>query len=120
MTTDRHSPPAPGPAWTEAFAALLDRLRPDRVPAARALLLSALARACGDPPDPEAAARLLADLRLALSLSGADLDYADHYARMHQAGVDFLALARELKEAERGPDPAPGGLAGGLRRLFGG
>ncbi|WP_428563172.1 MAG: hypothetical protein ACP59X_23315 [Solidesulfovibrio sp. DCME] len=84
-----------------ALAAILARLRPDKAEAVRALVLDAIARQFGDSPDPAAVTRFLDDIRVAQSMSGIDIDYAEHYTHMHQAGVDFMRLVQTVKAADK-------------------
>ncbi|WP_300159173.1 hypothetical protein [Solidesulfovibrio sp.] len=81
--------------------AILARLRPEKAEAVRALILDAVARQFGDSPDPKAVERFLDDIRVAQSLSGIDIDYAEHYTHMHQAGVDFMRLIQAVKAADK-------------------
>ena len=80
---------------------ILARLRPEKAAEIRALILDAIARQCGDTPDPTALARFLDDIRVAQSMSGIDIDYAEHYTHMHQAGVDFMRLVQAVKAADK-------------------
>ena len=84
-----------------ALDAVCARLRPEAVPDIKARILSAIARQFGDSPDPAAVDRFLADIRLAQSMSGIDMDYAEHYTHMHDAGVDFMALVQAVKAADK-------------------
>ena len=84
-----------------ALDAILARLRPEKVDAIRTLLLDAIARQFGDSPEPAALARFLDDIRVAQSMSGIDIDYAEHYTHMHQAGVDFMRLVQAVKAADK-------------------
>ena len=34
-------------------------------------------------------------------MSGIDMDYAAHYAQLHQAGLDFMALVQAVKAADK-------------------
>lgn len=81
--------------------AICARLRPETVPDIRARILAAIARQFGDTPDPAALDRFLADIRLAQAMSGIDMDYAEHYAQLHQAGLDFMALVQAVKAADK-------------------
>jgi hypothetical protein len=81
--------------------AILARLRPEKADAIRALILDAIARQCGDSPDPSDVSRFLDDIRVAQSMSGIDIDYAEHYTHMHQAGVDFMRLVQAVKAADK-------------------
>ncbi|MEA4857499.1 MAG: hypothetical protein AAGU21_04790 [Solidesulfovibrio sp.] len=84
-----------------ALAAILARLRPEKTAPVRALILDAIARQFGDDPDPAAVTRFLDDIRVAQSMSGIDIDYAEHYTHMHQAGVDFMRLVQTVKAADK-------------------
>jgi hypothetical protein len=84
-----------------SLAAILARLRPETVADIKARIETAVTRQFGDNPDPDALARFLEDIRLAQSMSGIDMDYARHYTEMHQAGVDFMALAQAVKAADK-------------------
>lgn len=84
-----------------ALDAVCARLRPETVADIRARILAAIARQFGDDPDPAAVDRFLADIRLAQSMSGIDMDYAEHYAQLHQAGLDFMALVQAVKAADK-------------------
>ncbi len=81
--------------------AILARLRPEKAEEIRALILDAVARQFGENPDPAALARFLDDIRVAQSMSGIDIDYAEHYTHMHQAGVDFMRLIQAVKAADK-------------------
>ena len=81
--------------------AILARLRPEKADAIRELITDAVARQFGDSPDPTALARFLDDIRVAQSMSGIDIDYAEHYTHMHQAGVDFMRLVQAVKAADK-------------------
>jgi hypothetical protein len=84
-----------------ALDAILARLLPEKADAIRALILDAVARQFGENPDPAALARFLDDIRVAQSMSGIDIDYAEHYTHMHQAGVDFMRLVQDVKAADK-------------------
>ena len=81
--------------------AILARLRPEKIEAIRALVTDAICRQFGDAPDPAMVARFLDDIRVAQSMSGIDIDYAEHYTHMHQAGVDFMRLIQAVKAADK-------------------
>lgn len=86
---------------TPALDAILSRLRPDAAPAVRAAIEDAISRQFGPEPDPAAVARFLDDIRVAQSMSGIDIDYAEHYTHMHDAGVDFMRLVQAVKAADK-------------------
>ena len=93
--------PALAPASAQTLDAILSRLRPGTVQAVRAAILDAIGRQFGPEPDPAAVARFLDDIRVAQSMSGIDIDYAEHYTHMHQAGVDFMRLIQAVKAADK-------------------
>jgi len=80
--------------------AICSRLRPETVPAIRATIETAIAEQCGDQPDPAAVVRFLEDIRLAQSLSGADIDYAQHYTQLHRTGEAFMRLIQTVNAAK--------------------
>ncbi len=84
-----------------ALDAICSRLRPEKVETIRALILDAIRRQFGDTPDPAAVRRFLDDIRVAQAMSGIDIDYAEHYTHMHQAGEDFMRLAQAVKAADK-------------------
>lgn len=77
------------------------RLRPETVPDIKARIEAAITSQFGASPEPAAVARFLEDIRLAQSMSGIDMDYAEHYSQMHKAGVDFMALVQAVKAADK-------------------
>jgi hypothetical protein len=83
--------------------AICSRLRPETVAGIRARIEEALCRQFGPEPDPDDVARFLDDIRLAQAMSGIDMDYAEHYTRMHDAGVDFMSLVQAIKAADKNP-----------------
>ncbi len=89
------------PLNTARLDAVCSRLRPAEAPAIRARILEAVRRQCGDAPDPAKVARFLDDIAVAQSMSGIDIDYAEHYTHMHDAGVDFMRLVQAVKAADR-------------------
>ncbi|EHJ48495.1 hypothetical protein DFW101_2491 [Solidesulfovibrio carbinoliphilus subsp. oakridgensis] len=95
--------PAPTltPASAQTLDAILSRLRPDTVPAVRAAIKDAIGRQFGPEPDPATLARFLDDIRVAQSMSGIDIDYAEHYTHMHDAGVEFMRLIQAVKAADK-------------------
>uniref|UniRef100_I2PWU6 Uncharacterized protein n=1 Tax=Desulfovibrio sp. U5L TaxID=596152 RepID=I2PWU6_9BACT len=95
--------PAPGldSATAHTLDAILSRLRPDTVPALRAAIQDAIGRQFGPEPDPATVTRFLDDIRVAQSMSGIDIDYAEHYTHMHDAGVDFMRLIQAVKAADK-------------------
>jgi hypothetical protein len=84
-----------------ALDAIMARLRPEKAEAIRALIKGAIARQFGENPDPADVGRFLDDIRVAQSMSGIDIDYAEHYTHMHQAGVDFMRLVQTVKAADK-------------------
>jgi len=88
-------------ASARALDAVCSRLRPEAVPAIRAAIGEAILRQFGDSPDPVACARFLDDIRVAQAMSGIDIDYAEHYTHMHDAGVDFMRLVQAVKAADK-------------------
>ncbi len=100
---DNNAPASPtrDPAAARTLDAILARLRPDQVATIRALIEDAVARQCGPEPDPATVARFLDDIRVAQAMSGIDIDYAEHYTHMHDAGVDFMRLIQQVKAADK-------------------
>jgi hypothetical protein len=86
-------------------AAILDaicsRLRPETVAAIRADIEAAILGQFGQTPDATEVVRFLDDIRVAQSMSGIDIDYAEHYTHMHKAGVDFMRLIQAVKAADK-------------------
>ena len=85
-------------ATLDAIAA---RLRPEKAAAVRTLIEEALAAQFGPDADPADIERFLDDIRVAQSMSGIDIDYAEHYTHMHKAGVDFMRLIQAVKAADK-------------------
>lgn|GEM_PF-2075233 len=89
------------PAHAATLDAVIARLRPDAAPAIRSRIEEALAARFGPDADPGDVQRFLDDIRVAQSMSGIDIDYAEHYTHMHKAGVDFMRLIQIVKAADK-------------------
>ena len=98
---DNNTSPALAPAALAGLATICSRLRPDAVDGMRAAILAAITRQFGQTPEPAAVVRFLDDIRVAQEMSGIDIDYAEHYTHMHQAGVDFMRLVQAVKAADK-------------------
>jgi len=61
----------------------------------------ALAARFDPDADPADVQRFLDDIRVAQSMSGIDIDYAEHYTHMHKADVDFMRLIQIVKAADK-------------------
>ncbi|MGE4537382.1 MAG: hypothetical protein AB7D37_09900 [Desulfovibrio sp.] len=81
--------------------AIIARLRPEKAEEIRSLITDAVAKQFGPTADPADVKRFLDDIRVAQSMSGIDINYAEHYTDLHKAGVDFMRLIQAVKAADK-------------------
>jgi len=81
--------------------AIIARLRPEKAEEIRSLITDAVAEQFGPTADPADVKRFLDDIRVAQSMSGIDINYAEHYTDLHKAGVDFMRLIQAVKAADK-------------------
>jgi len=113
--------PAPSALDQQSEAMLesiTERLDPAQAAGIRSRILDAVTHAWGARPAPDETLRFLTDIRIAQDMSGIDMDYAEHYTQMHQAGVDFMALVQAVKAAENSGGDGQSWFSGLMRSVF--